>query len=80
MTEHVHEWDAIYMDEGTLVFCAFRECKAGPEPDDVLKALNATERLSAELAYTALHYVEMGGGKMGDALRAYANILEGNDD
>ena len=83
MSEHVHEWIHEQEDHEDYFYCSDSECRRNEYPltaKEILLRLNATERLSAELALTALYYVEDGGGKMGGALRAYADTLEGKDD
>ena len=78
MTEQCkHEWG---LDGPDLELeCVNYPCKETITIDQLLnehdKLKAATEKLSAELVLTALHYVEEGGGKMGDALRAYADAL-----
>ena len=95
MTEHVHEWDVT--TDGAFatydIFCAFRDCNARLEPEQVITMLNeyetlkaATERTSASDAMLFVNYIvdEFGDdpwlSRLAGNLRAYASILEGKDE
>jgi len=90
MTEHVHKWRfyrASWSYE-TMARCTVKGCNESLDGDEVTRRLNATERLSAELATEILGFLIRKLGLVGylgttvyqDALRDYANILEGKDE
>ncbi len=79
MTEHVHEWDwSLFGDGFSCLICGRLASVA-----DVIRALSATERLSAErarrIAYAIRHEDKnepAGLGGWPHYLDAYADILE----
>ena len=78
MTEHTKEWARTL---GGTIRCAV--CGERMSQTEELRRINATERLTAEDARTAtksIHLTHQGRWKVHDALKAYANILEGKDD
>ena len=83
MTEHVHEWTFYPLDDEMSEHFG---CACG-ERMFMMRAtwrVNATERLSAKdaLSYCAVenHIWGFGIKEACDALKAYANILEGKDE
>jgi len=86
MTEHVHEWGtrhkrhSIYGDV-IEVWCPI--CCTVMPWIEAKRRLNATERLSAlqarELIVFGLGSTRIAEPKHAEALRAYADILEGKD-
>ena len=75
MAEHVHEWGVWH--EGMEWGTGCKECFEGMDDNELERRLNATERLSAEVARDC---GEAGGiykKENRDALQAYADILEG---
>ena len=85
MTEHVHEWR--WQDNGEGYYWFFcdngPDCNAELDTEEAEARLNATERLSAEDAKEAERFVpswEVKHNQIKDALKDYANILEGKDE
>jgi len=84
-TKHVHEWipRALDWDHIDGVCCNVPGCGAQMDNEEMNARLNATERLSAEDAKEAERFVpswEVKHNQIKDALKAYANILEGKDE
>ena len=92
MTEHVHEWKWDIVDNDAWFYCTGCERPMGAL--EIEARLNATERLSAEDVVANIAQIEacefecQGGPielntgyiRLRDALRAYADILEGKDE
>ena len=86
MTEHVCEWKPDIYEKAYLG--ARCDCGETMSEVDVTARINATDRLSAELATEILGFLirKLGlAGYLGttvyqDALKAYADILEGKDE
>ena len=88
--KHVHEWYTAGTFEGvTVAACGGVGCDAYLESGEIAQRLNATERLSAEAARGASHYIrqilewaipELTGKKATithSELEDYASALEG---
>ena len=97
MTEHVHEWEMFFDIEDcrqvVIALCADQNCSSELSWDEINMRLNATERLSAEVARKSSGSVmchqhdrcayqsEIDEVQIEiDALEAYADLLEGKDD
>ena len=79
MTEHVCKWEWDEDIDGIHFLCCYNGCTDTMFPDEILKRVNATERLSSSSAIQA----SRGQGLRGyvvKSLLAYADILEGKDD
>ena len=75
MTEHVHEWEWKYL--GSLPRCKIQGCGKYMNDQEVVRCLNATERLSVKHArYYAKETRMLALRKY---LNGYADILEGKD-
>ena len=86
MTEHVHEWMVSYVRGVVFAICnALDEegnatCRAELSPSEIDSRLNATERLSAldsAYLYARTAMLKDVPDNIKDALRAYADTLEG---
>ena len=87
MTKHVCEWLIGWEPEiGEILARCERisVCDASMGPDEIEARLNATERLSAGRARGGTQFLSRikntPGNDFANALRAYANILEGKDE
>ena len=89
MTEHVHEWKWDIVDNDAWFYCSDKTCKAPMGALEIEARINATERLSAEMATKLATMVKRewegvyswsGWQPEHDALKAYASILEGKDE
>ena len=82
MTEHVHEWE-ICGDEYEHAYVCYGCTEVmGSDDPDIARALNATERLSAEDARRGANRIDLSGHSDLDVmvrLRAYADTLEGKE-
>ena len=92
MTEHVCKWKWDIVDNDAWFYCS--GCKEPMGALEIEARLNATERLSAEDVVANIAQIEacefecQGGPielntgyiRLRDALRAYADILEGKDE
>ena len=80
-TEHVCEWKVI-LSLSKNIYAVCPTCDACMDKEEIEARLNATERLSAELATAILGFItrKLGVWHWTEALIAYANILEGKDD
>jgi hypothetical protein len=72
MTEHVHEWQTYVAPNGDYHADCFH-CSERLDVHEINRRLNATERLSAEMAREAVHARPLHAL----ALLAYADIREG---
>ena len=92
MTEHVHEWK-LTVGHSNCKACHYSSiegvacceiCNESIGPTEIERRLNATERLSAEDARQGTEFLSRVRNSRGygfaNALRAYADILEGKDD
>ena len=74
MTEHVHEWADEY--DGYVGWFVCKECGEQLHLCDAVARLNATERLSAEMARRCLDWPgQVFDAEAYKALRAYADAL-----
>ena len=82
MNEHVHEWKPDIYEKAYLG--ARCDCGETMSEVDVTARLNATERLSAGRARGGTQFLSRikntPGNDFANALRAYADILDGKDD
>ena len=90
MTEHVHEWKFVVPyyrgAEKVFIVCRDNECKMVMTKKQAEDRLNATERLSADVAHqVSIHYKKrwrgIGGGsnffkRVWEETQAYADILD----
>ena len=83
MTEHVCEWILGGPTDNFIAFCKYKHCPELMGFNEAQARLNATERLNAERARVLLgDYPEtyQENSQAVIALRAYADILEGEDE
>ena len=77
MTDHVHGWAII----GKWANCVAQwNCPAGLSPEEIDRRLNATERLSANMAKALCRGMHPNFKAAIKALTTYADILEGKDE
>ncbi len=77
MDEHVHEWDAIVLDNPHEfnIFCSFQGCDEVPSVDNIIVRLSVAERLSAEIEKFILFHHKTLHPRHKEGLRAIAAYL-----
>ena len=79
MTEHVHEWAWIYRPDGVGPRYIGCQCGEPMNSDEIMCRVQATERLSANMAKALCRGIHPNFKAAIKALTAYADILEGKD-